>query len=143
MWRHDQTNDFTHSQLCFLPPRTPHTSCSCWELTPRSPWHHNRGKTSPHFLLRNRCSVQISLQRNAKKKCVRVGFHYKFAKANISRVWKLQNVGPVYECLTLTRTKKDTWVIWNSLICIYSAPYSQNCHLIEKYWFFMFLSHGL
>lgn len=64
MWRHDQTIDFSHIQLCFSPPQTLHAS---WELTPRNPWHRHRGKTSLHFLFRNRCSVQTSLQRNAKK----------------------------------------------------------------------------
>ena len=37
------------------------------------------------------------------------------------RVWKLQNVGAVYESLTLARTKKNAGVIWNTLICIHSA----------------------
>ena len=118
MWRHDQTIDFSHIQLCFSPPQTLHAS---WELTPRNPWHRPRGKTSLHFLFRNRCSVQTSLQRNAKKKCVRVAFHSKFAEANISRLWKLQHVGPVYECLTLTRTNEATAIIWNTLICIRGA----------------------
>ena len=64
--------------------------------------------------------------KKCKKKCVRVAFHSKFAKPNISRVWKLQNFGPVYECLTLTRTNENTGIIWNTLICIRNARYDQN-----------------
>lgn len=119
------------------PPQTLHAS---WELTPRNPWHRHRGKTSLHFLFRNRCSLQTSLQRNAKKKCVWVAFHSKFAKANISRVWKLQNVGPVYECLTLTRTNEHTVIIWNTLICIRSAGTIKS--KMHRVWKWCSYTHG-
>ncbi len=113
MWRHDQTNDFAHIQLCFF--ATSDATCFLGTDTPEpiaSPAWENFTAS---------CSLCRYLFKEMPKKCVRVGFHSKFAEANISRVWKLQNVGPVYECLTLTRTNKNTGVIWNDLICIQSA----------------------
>ena len=64
LWRHDQTKDFTncafrHLRRCIL--------LENWH--PGAHGFTTVGKLHCIFWFRNRCYVQISLQRNAEKKC--------------------------------------------------------------------------
>ena len=116
MWRCDQTKDFTNSACCHLR--------RCILLEKWHPAAHGVttvGKLHCIGWFRNRRWVQTSLQRNAKKMCPScLPLQICYGK-HLYRVWKLQNVGAVYESLTLARTKKNAGVIWNTLICIHSA----------------------
>ena len=71
--------------------------------------------------------MQTSLQRNAKKNVSELPSIAKLlTQAALYRVLKLQNVGAVYESLTLARTKKKRRGHLEHIDLYPQCPYSQN-----------------